>query len=92
MGIEENGFGCRLHEISSEKMSREASGKIKIPGFFIEGSWKSEFKAPLSIPPCTHNIHEEKSFWTKKKKIRIIHGREDGSNSIKWEEKKKNDG
>jgi len=70
-------------------MSREAKGKIKIPGFSIEGSWKSKFRAPLSLSPCTHNIHEEKSFWRRKKKIRIIHGREDGSNSIKWEEEKK---
>jgi hypothetical protein len=70
-------------------MSREAKGKISALGGSIEGEYKTEFRAPLVLPSCKHHIKEEKSFWKRETWVRIIHGRPDGSNSVKWECKNK---
>lgn len=66
-------------------MSRDIQGEISVgtTGVKITGKFVSQFKAPLILEPCQHLVSQRESLLKKEVWTVTIHGKADGSSSIK---------
>ena len=71
-------------------MSREIQVKLGLKS--VEGSWKSEFRAPLILNPCQHYFETKKKGIRRKEWQIHYHGKEDGSSTIDLQCNKRGDG